>query len=662
MIETVINYLNLRIETLGRVVHRHVLTERRKRGGDGVVVPYAYVGAANYQPVDIGTGSLSWWRARSGFSFEPISVTGRALRQRRAVYPLRLLAIIRRENSTADNAFAPSRFAEDLAEAIREEDGDLRALLLAEAVSVRVTGVDFDTPKVWREEFETPVDDLDYAMCMVALDVNVEVTANPSCWQSECDREADILRLFNFCDASVVARLTPTQVECLEAALCELTPCDPATVSINGTEVGQAPSGGQFNANVTLDGLPSGAWDGVDTWQVVSPPCADGNVEINGDAVATVASGGMVNIMVEQDGNPIGAFDPDSNSWVIPPCPDASWSLVDTDGNQLDNGTIPSGGSDTITAPNASYTLLDTDTPPNVLDSGSILSQGSANIIAPAVTVTRDSQPFAVVPAGQSVDVPSNCAPPQIPYIGGKAIYPAGDGFDFFEMQVNLPNGRLNTYGLGFMFRYPNVSGNRQILSLGYTMQNNNSTYSSREAIYVWGTATAMAVHAHTLSNNSIQFNTSANTNFHLYIQFKPGVHGTDFGVWLNGVWINIGAGFPAPVQNVNFWPLVSGALRINRSTFNSSYRECYLWDIMVTNGQLTPAEITAMANASIAGTDPSAGLGSKCVELIDFGQNSIGVPSNDTFNPTITQGIRGGSIGLFSKDFTAPHGIVAIP
>lgn len=59
----------------------------------------------------------------------------------------------------------------------------------------------------------------------------------------------------------------------------------------------------------------------------------------------------------------------------------------------------------------ATYTLNDTSTPPNQLSSGSIPSGGSAVIVAPDATVLRDGQPFGSVPSGGSIDVPSDCPP-----------------------------------------------------------------------------------------------------------------------------------------------------------------------------------------------------------------------------------------------------------
>lgn len=126
----------------------------------------------------------------------------------------------------------------------------------------------------------------------------------------------DGLTLYDFCDASVLARLTPAQVACLEAAYGNT--CDPVIVEINGTEVGTPASGSTFSVKVTLDGTEAGSWDGVDTWEVTSGPCADGTITINGDSYGTVPSGGTENIEVVTDAtpsSPVGSLV--SGQWVI---------------------------------------------------------------------------------------------------------------------------------------------------------------------------------------------------------------------------------------------------------------------------------------------------------------------------------------------------------
>ena len=54
----------------------------------------------------------------------------------------------------------------------------------------------------------------------------------------------------------------------------------------------------------------------------------------------------------------------------------------------------------------ATYTLVDTDTPPNTLDSGSIASGAAATIVAPAATVTVNTAPFGTAPSGGALNVP----------------------------------------------------------------------------------------------------------------------------------------------------------------------------------------------------------------------------------------------------------------
>ena len=54
----------------------------------------------------------------------------------------------------------------------------------------------------------------------------------------------------------------------------------------------------------------------------------------------------------------------------------------------------------------ATYTLVDTDAPPNTLDSGSIASGVAATIVAPAATITVNATPFGTAPSGGGLNVP----------------------------------------------------------------------------------------------------------------------------------------------------------------------------------------------------------------------------------------------------------------
>lgn len=54
----------------------------------------------------------------------------------------------------------------------------------------------------------------------------------------------------------------------------------------------------------------------------------------------------------------------------------------------------------------ATYTLIDTDVPPNTLGSGSIAAGAAATIVAPAASVTVNTTPFGTAPSGGALDVP----------------------------------------------------------------------------------------------------------------------------------------------------------------------------------------------------------------------------------------------------------------
>ena len=78
----------------------------------------------------------------------------------------------------------------------------------------------------------------------------------------------DGLTLYDFCDADVIARLTSTQIACLEAELCGA--CADATVQLNGSTIGTVVSGATGDFDVTQDGSPVGSWNGSE-W--IIPSC-----------------------------------------------------------------------------------------------------------------------------------------------------------------------------------------------------------------------------------------------------------------------------------------------------------------------------------------------------------------------------------------------------
>jgi len=318
MTQAIVTYLNAVIDTVGRVDERYCMAELRSDGT--TTVPYIYVGNGKVKPISIDGGSLSYWRI-SG-AVPPMEQIASQYGKPRlsATYPLRLVIIARRKDSTVDDGFMPTRLAEDIANALTGSHPDLKTLLKANTVSVSA-GYDVNITSVWADEFKgTGVNDPNYTRTIMALSVSVTVVGDRACWENECDYDPDILHLFDFCQAGTVARLTPEQVTCLQAELCD--PCADATVTVNTAPFGTAPSGGALNvpvvnggdnpvgsivagevvignnatfinatqvtdqeaevdANifVTLDGTQSGTWNaGIQTWEVTS--AASGSVSV----------------------------------------------------------------------------------------------------------------------------------------------------------------------------------------------------------------------------------------------------------------------------------------------------------------------------------------------------------------------------------------------
>jgi len=125
------------------------------------------------------------------------------------------------------------------------------------------------------------------------------------CWIPESGAaippSVDGLTLYDFCDATVFARLTDAQEACLTAALCST--CADATTQVNGTNVGTVASGGTWNqeihdsagADVGTDANPSVISDSINEVNGVDisdPTVAEGthNQEIHDTAGADVGT------------------------------------------------------------------------------------------------------------------------------------------------------------------------------------------------------------------------------------------------------------------------------------------------------------------------------------------------------------------------------------
>jgi hypothetical protein len=106
----------------------------------------------------------------------------------------------------------------------------------------------------------------------------------------------------------------------------------------------------------------------------------------------------------DSDGQPVEL--PAMVGFTAQTCEDATFTLINTatPPDTLDGGSIAAGGQQTIVAPPATWSLQNTDGDP--LDSGTIPSNESALITAPDGDVTINSAPFASVPSGGSLNIP----------------------------------------------------------------------------------------------------------------------------------------------------------------------------------------------------------------------------------------------------------------
>jgi hypothetical protein len=118
--------------------------------------------------------------------------------------------------------------------------------------------------------------------------------------------------------------------------------------------------------------IPSGGFE-----MVIVPNCPavdPSDVYINGVEIGTTTNGEQFDITVEQGGIEVGSFV--DGVWVVPecePCDDATAVLKDTDGNTLSTTDIPSGATEDIIAPDATFDI-------NGVQVATILSGGSDSI------------------------------------------------------------------------------------------------------------------------------------------------------------------------------------------------------------------------------------------------------------------------------------------
>jgi len=241
MTQQIIDYLQALAATIGTIENSYCLAEKREIEQDKSEIPYIYVGDGNYKPVEVESGSFSYFRLVNKTSFDEVEGV-RVEKDLKGTYPIRFVAMVRRDESN------PLTYSQDVANVFEGRKRDLMSILKARNVNVTVNSIDTDTPKIWQEEFTMPISTPNYKRSMAMIDLTVEVIASRVCWQN-CANYPDILQGFPWCNETkaTLDRLTDEQVDCISDELCEVIPCDPVTQQVNGTTIGTTPSGGTNN-------------------------------------------------------------------------------------------------------------------------------------------------------------------------------------------------------------------------------------------------------------------------------------------------------------------------------------------------------------------------------------------------------------------------------
>jgi hypothetical protein len=111
---------------------------------------------------------------------------------------------------------------------------------------------------------------------------------------------------------------------------------------------------------VVGDGVADGGW--TETCPTDGDECDPLSLRVNGQPYASITDpcGAIATVDVEQDGTAVGSLV--GGVWVIPTCDDLSYSLVNSNNDEVDSGSVPNpcGESLVVIAPDANIRTTDT--------------------------------------------------------------------------------------------------------------------------------------------------------------------------------------------------------------------------------------------------------------------------------------------------------------
>jgi hypothetical protein len=188
MLEAIIPNINTKIETLNMFSMRYGLCDIIAK--DGKTFPAEYCNG-EYKPVtdfDLHkglvyhrlTGDIGKEEAdeESTVSCDPFYIT---------TFPLRTVASIKKEliKGIGNDAYLENKIAQNIANVLAETNNRaLRISLMADNVSFEVESIKVNRDEIFDEEFTGKENFMRYEFLYIAIDYNVVITGNVSCFQN----------------------------------------------------------------------------------------------------------------------------------------------------------------------------------------------------------------------------------------------------------------------------------------------------------------------------------------------------------------------------------------------------------------------------------------------------------------------------------------------
>jgi len=409
----------------------------------------------------------------------------------------------------------------------------------------------------------------------------------------------DGLTLYDFCDQSVIDRLTQVQRDCL---IAEFGNCADATVQINSVTVATIPSGDTDSFTVNLDGTPSGNWDGT-AWQVTSAPCADATVQLNGVDMTDIPSGDTENILVLQSS---GMTQVGSKQGV-------HWRVGDA--------TVENSDSSYSTTVEAEGSLVIPNTP---ISANGDLIVNQPSTIAKDVVVRYET--LGVVPTtitGGEVVVPDSTPTPTPTITKGLSF----DGVNDYAV-TGLPKIDLDEFSVSFFFQMATTAGRTEL----YSFQSGTSTRPAQGMYYENNAFTFLSLDFYSFSQTLPW--TGDTDSHHFVMRYDTIVNAVE--IFIDGISLGVCA---TPVNYTNqLWSLLLG-----RAFAFSGYGDVKMTDVRVFNHYLTTGEIATLQTAGTA-------IGNEVLWypfLEDIGETDF-----------CTDIVTGYELALYN--FTSPFGVIA--